>query len=381
MRDPFSEGAASAEVIFVLPPIVHYVSETSAIIGFELDAPIEGALLYRPVGDNAGGGEFRARALPPDRTYHQITLANLLPATTYEYVVRVGADGDYRQPLFAGAPWGSATFRTPPYGPPTRIVVIGDSGFGDPTTAALVNQMAALRPDLVIHTGDIVYSISEDASPLAAFTRKFFLPFAPLLRQAPFYPVVGNHEVYPEAFWQGAPFYYHVFPPLPGGSSGNRQWYAAAFGDVQFVMLDTQTFFGERGGADQQTWLAGRLYDPRFLLSIPVFHVTPFSSGLHPNDGQPVQAAWVPLFEWADVPLVLCGHEHYYERLIINNVTYVTSGGGSATLFVPGEPLPGSQSVSRSSHFVMLEIYPDRIALQAIDVNGVVIDEATITRD
>jgi predicted phosphodiesterase len=365
-----------ADAAFALPPIVQYVSETSAIIDFELDAPSAGALLYRPAG-----GEPHTSLLAPDRTYYQITLADLSPATTYEYAVRIGADGDYRQPLFAGAPWGNGTFHTPPYGPPLRIAVIGDSGFGDPVTATLASQMAAFHPDFVIHTGDVVYDMEEDSTPLAAFTRKFFLPFAPLLRQAPIYPVVGNHDVFQETFWQGAPFYYYAFPPLPDGSTGRRQWYALAFGDVQFVMLDTQTFFGEEGGAEQQTWLAERLFDPRYAITIPVFHVPPYSNGLHPGDGRPVQSSWVPLFEAANVPLVLCGHEHYYERLIVGGVTYVTSGGGSATLYVPGEPSPGSQIAVRLSHFVSLEIYPDRIALQAIDVSGWVIDQAIIPLD
>jgi predicted phosphodiesterase len=374
--DPLGADAAAAAVSFVLPPMVQWVSENGAIISFELDAPADGVLLYR-----VAGGELRASAFSSDRTYHQITLANLSPAAPYEYAVRVGAEGNYRQPLFAGAPWGDSTFRTPPYGPPVRIGVIGDSGYGDPVTEALVNQMAALRPDFVIHTGDVVYDMAEDASPIAAFAHKFFAPFAPVLRQGPLYPVVGNHDTDPETLWQGVPTYYYVFPPVPDGSVERRQWYTVAFGDVQFVMLDTETFFGEGGGADQQAWLAERLYDPRFSLTIPVFHVPPHTSGMHYGDGRPVEAAWEPLFQEADVALVLCGHEHFYEHLVVDGIDYVTSGGGSANLYAAGATYPGSEIVSRTSHFTMLEIYPDRITLQAIDLNGTVIDQVNITRD
>lgn len=372
--DLFDQSVSPADITFMLPPTVQHVSETGAVIHFELDAPGEGALFYRPVG-----GPISSHTLQPDRTAYHITLTGLLPATTYEYAVRIGADGDYRQPLFSGESWGTGAFRTPPYGPPMRIGVIGDSGYGQPVTYALAERMASFNPDFVIHTGDVVYEMAEDSSPHAAYARKFYAPFAPVLQQAPVYPVVGNHDVLPETFWEGDAFYYHAFPPIPDSSADRRQWYALEFGDVQIVMLDTQTFYGEGRREEQQVWLEERLADPRFSITITVFHVPPYGNGLHPNDGLPVQAAWVPLLKSANVPLVLCGHEHYYERLIINDVTYVTTGGGSAILYAPGEPLLGSQIVSRLSHFVLLEVFPDHIALRAINAEGAVIDQAIIS--
>ena len=374
--DPMGADATAASVSFALPPIVQQVSGNGAVITFELDSPAEGALLYRTVG-----GPIQASAFSSDRTYHQITLTGLSPATPYEYAVRIGAGSDYRQPFFSGAPWGTGAFRTPPYGPPIRIGVIGDSGYGDPVTAALVNRMAALRLDFVIHTGDVVYEMAEDASPVAAFARKFFTPFGPVLRQGPIYPVVGNHDLDPETYWQGMPMYYYVFPPEPYGSEGARRWYTVAVGDVQFVFLDTQAYFGEGRRSAQEAWLAERLADSRFADTIVVFHVPPHTSGMHYNDGRTVETAWASILQEAGVALVLCGHEHFYEHLVVDGIDYVTSGGGSANLYALGVPYPGSRIVSRTSHFTLLEIYPDRMALQAIDLNGAVIDEFSIPRD
>jgi hypothetical protein len=54
------------------------------------------------------------------------------------------------------------------------------------------------------------------------------------------------------------------------------------------------------------------------------------------------------------------------------------SGGGSSTLYAQGERLPESQLYVRKTHFVLLEIYTDRIELQAISKEGDVLDQAVI---
>ena len=86
--------------------------------------------------------------------------------------------------------------------------------------------------------------------------------------------------------------------------------------------------------------LKERLADPRFRITIPVFHVAPYSSSIvHPDDGLPVRYSWNWRFEQSKVPLVLSGHFHHYERLVANGITYIVSGGGSSTLYAQGELL------------------------------------------
>lgn len=372
-----------SDVSYRLPLVVQHVTETSAVLFFELDRPAEGKLLYWPSGPDAGG---QAQIdLDPQHTRHQITLDGLLPDTDYQAeVALVREDGLYQQPGFMGQSWGPIHFRTPSGQRPLRIGVIGDAGFGDQVTYGLAEQMATYDLDFVLHTGDVVYRIGENADPYEAYALKWYLPFAPLLRQMPVYTVIGNHDVEAAALWQGIPFYYQVFPPFadprfePSDYQGRNQWYAFAYGDVQFVMLDTQTFFGEGGRAEQDAWLQERLSDPRFAVTIPVFHVPPYTSGLHGSDGLTVRSTWSPQFTQAGVPLVLSGHDHNYERLTADNVTYIVSGGGSAVLYSLTAALPESQFFAKEHHFVLVEIYDDRIELQAIALGGQVIDRATL---
>ena len=99
---------------------------------------------------------------------------------------------------------------------------------------------------------------------------------------------------------------------------------------------------------------------------------------VHPDDGLPVRYSWNWRFEEANVPLVISGHFHHYERLVSGGITYIVSGGTSSTLYAQGESLSESQIYARETHFVLLEIYQDHIDLTAITFEGEIIDQAYI---
>jgi predicted phosphodiesterase len=240
---------------------------------------------------------------------------------------------------------------------------------------------------MVIHTGDVVYKMDENTSPYEAYTRKYYAIFSPLLHTMPVYTVVGNHDVEKATRLDGIPFYYYAFPPpefpLPviSETEGHNQWYAVAWNNIQFLMLDTQVFFGEQGRNEQDAWLSERLSDENFAQTIPVFHVPMYSDGIYPSDGLSIRASWQELFETANVPLVLSGHDHNYQRFLINDITYIISGGGSSVLYAQQSTKSGSMFFARQMHFVILEIYQDRIELKAIARGGETLEQAIIPLD
>lgn len=114
-----------------------------------------------------------------------------------------------------------------PHPAPRRIAVIGDTGCrikgghvqdcDDPEAwpfPALATAVAAARPDLVVHVGDYLYRESpcpDDDHGCAGshwgynwgtWQEDFFAPAAPLLAQAPFLFLRGNHETCKRA-WRG----------------------------------------------------------------------------------------------------------------------------------------------------------------------------------
>ena len=380
---PFAELPIS-EISYVLPLTVQQVSEPSAQLLFELDRAATGDLLLRDV--NHGSNFVQVIPISANITYQQVYLGPLEPDSEYEAVLGLHTpDGSYAQPAFLGEAWGSLRFHNQPTAEPLRVGVIGDSGFGEPVTAKLAEQMAGHPLDFVIHTGDLVYNAGENASTAEAFALKYFQPFAPLLHQLPVYPVPGNHDYAPDARIEGVPYYFHVFPPLADSSqagpspSRQRQYYTVVYQNIQFVFLDSQVYFGEPGKTEQEEWLDQRLKDDQFKYSVVITHVPPFTSSvIHPADSQPVRQAWHGKFAGAGVSLVLSGHSHNYERLVVNDVTYVVTGGGSSRLYPALNIDPHSQAFSVSSHFVLLEFFEDQIKILAIDKNGKILDRAQV---
>ena len=391
----FVEGELPAgPAAYLLPLTTRHLGEDRAVLFFELSEPGEGYLLYQEILP----GQLEAEVVPPGllevkaipfsaaETRQQLTLDGLTPGTEYLAVVGVkDAQGTLRQPAFLGENWGSVRFRTLSGRVPLRVGVFGDASFGDPATEALVQQMAGQDLDFVLHTGDVVAKIQENSGPVEAYALKYYQTLAPLLHQLPIYTVIGNHDYDQPARWKDSYFYYYAFPPFPdppfgdAPQQGKQQYYAFAVHGIQFLMLDSQVIFGVSGREAQAAWMAERLADPRFRYTIPVFHVSPFFSGaVHPEDQIPVRRSWHPVFASARVPLAVSGHSHHYERLAIDGITYIVSGGGSRILYAPGEVLPQSQVFARRTHFVLLEIYPDRIELSAVDKDGEWFDQAAV---
>jgi len=253
-----------SEISYVIPLTLQAVNEDSAVFLFELDRPAAGSLLLR----SADQAEEFVQAFPISSStpYQFFTVAPLEADREYEAILALQADdGAFKQPAFLGEPWGSVRFWTQQATEPLRVGVVGDSGFGESVTIKLVEQMASHPLDFVIHTGDVVYNAGENASPAEAFALKYFQPFAPLLHQLPIYAVPGNHEYAQDARIDGVPYYYHVFPPLLDSGqvdpspSERRQYYAIVYQNIQFIFLDSQVFFGEKGKTEQEEWLDQRL--------------------------------------------------------------------------------------------------------------------------
>ncbi|NDJ53055.1 MAG: hypothetical protein GYB68_08235 [Chloroflexi bacterium] len=380
--DSLTTLAYTEQVTYRLPPTIRHVTETSATLLFEFDEAVSGRLVYRSVDNQM------IRTLDFEQAErHLINLEGLQPDQRYEVSIALEQDGDLYAATFLGEFW-PLTFRTPDGAGEIRFGVIGDASFGDDSTVALIQQMAAADLNFALHTGDVVDETDPEANPIGSYQQKFYTPFAPLLHQMPVYTVPGNHDYDRDSRFQDAPFYYYAFaafdePRIPAGIGieGPNQFYAFGYGDVQFLMLDSQVFFGVQGREEQAAWMAERLADEQFRATIPVFHVSPYSSSsVHPTDGLPIRLTWPPLFAAAatNVPLVFSGHFHHYERNLTDGTTYIVTGGGSSTLYVPGDPLPGSQLYVRRTHYVDVTLSSDKIDLVAIALGGEILDEISI---
>lgn len=253
--------------------------------------------------------------------------------------------------------------------PPSRVhlAVAGDTGTGDAAEAATSSQMinqadANGSYDALLLLGDMIYEDGELEWVDDAVTD----PFAALLDDGTtLVPVLGNHDYASGEQSQ-----------IMSALGRDATWYATRIGPLRLIVLDT-----ERTADQHQTrWLRSTLRAPQppGTWTIAAMHKPAYSAGYHGSDLD-VRARWTPLFEKYEVPLVLAGHDHDYQRSEpINNITYVVSGAG-AKLRQTGHADFTAVSAS-TRHFIDMHVYDNRLVLRAIDQNGTLVDRFTITR-
>ncbi|MFV2081354.1 MAG: metallophosphoesterase [bacterium] len=217
------------------------------------------------------------------------------------------------------------------------IVVYGDSRTGHSAHAWIMEGIATIKPSAVFHTGDLVGN-GNDPDDWKTFNRIA----SKLPPGTPIYPALGNHE-------KESPLYFNNFT-LPG----NERWYSVEISGIHLAILDTGTDLSP--GSTQYQWLENDLstIGPGINFIAVVFHYPPYSTGKHGEDEKGLRSKIVPLFEQYGVDLVFNGHDHNYERLLINGVQYIVTGGGGAPLRSQARTSPGSLIYKKVHHFVVI---------------------------
>lgn len=215
--------------------------------------------------------------------------------------------------------------------------------------------------DGLLLLGDLIYETGD-----ADLTRSSVLtPFADVLEDAELIPVLGNHD-YKSGEQQ----------QINSELGRDSTWYVQTVGSLRIIVLDSNQVENEQ----QTTWLRDVLAEPQpdQTWTIAAMHHPAYSAGDHGSDMK-VRKTWEPLFDGADVPLVLAGHDHDYQRSSPQmGVTYVVSGAG-AKLRPTGRESFTAVSTS-TLHYVDLSVYDDRLEARAIDQGGELIDSFTLTR-
>jgi predicted phosphodiesterase len=329
---------------------VQNVSARSAVIAWMSEEPGAGFVEYGEtpeLGHERGDGRTGKR--------HAVTLSGLRPGSRYYYRV-------------AGAQ-KTASFRTAPEGPGSgfTFAVVGDSGTGSKAQRAVAGLLERMRPDLILHTGDVVYPKGDNAD----YDPKFFAPYHRIIGSVPVFPSLGNHDVETK---NGAPYLENFHLPHNNPEDTER-YYSFDWGNAHFVALDSELYYDDGGGdpGRQKAWLERDLGETRQPWKFVFFHRPPYSSSEHGSD-LVVREDLEPILARHGVDLVFSGHDHDYERTVqIKGVTYVVTGGGGKDLYEAGEC--EWTAFSRSAHHaVRVRMDGERLRLEAAEPNGVVMD-------
>ncbi len=279
---------------------------------------------------------------------HHARLRQLRPGSDYLYVVQ-----------HDGAAPDAGAFRTAPVGrAPFTLTSFGDQSVPQVTWAA--DGTVALNANTSAAAGDVVAGI-ERVAPLFHLLNgdlcyanidpdrvrtwnEFFTNNTRSARFRPWMPAAGNHENEkgngPIGF--GAFQTYFMLPSTETDPELANLWYAFTVGSMRVIVLQNDdnclqdggdNYVNGYSGGRQITFLERELRAARSSRDIDwvvvAMHQVMISSADFNGADLGLRQKYGPLFDKYGVDLVVCGHEHHYERSLA--VRGVVSGSETLT--------------------------------------------------
>lgn len=370
-------------------------STTSRTFMWQSDYAEENPVVeYRQAGDDDSLMQLPASsdAFSDDgvTTYiHTAAVSDLKPGTAYEY--RVGA-GDKR------SSWQS--FHTA-QGHDFKALIFPDSQSSDYSVWAATAQPAWQRnqdAQFFINMGDLVDN-GQDHYQWNAW----FDVVGDMIARIPVVPLLGNHETYDKDWKVRMPeAYLHLFAlPRIDREKYQNQFYSFDYGDVHFVVLNTQSQeladFEPSLDEDEVAWFKEDMAKTTKKWKIVLMHKDPLQYGFA-NRPQPREEGfspegrlWMPLFDQYGVDAVLSAHLHTYrDRGHIRNFQRDESGplylitGVAGNVQYPG--LWKQHSLDKyvapqpeTDNYMTLEATDDSLTFRSFLPDGQLLEEKSIS--
>ncbi|MEN8121571.1 MAG: metallophosphoesterase [Bacteroidota bacterium] len=306
---------------------------------------------------------------------HKSIITSLRPNTTYSYDV-----------LNDGTSKGKGSFTTfHKNTKPFHFAVLGDTRTRHEVHQKIVDRIIDEKPSLVVNTGDLVGNGNNMED-----WEHFFRVNDKLIRNIPYYTVIGNHE-------RDSENYYDFFS-MPG----NESYYFFSVGDALFIILDmegphynTPSYLINRKSKEafwtntnkvyfeeEKKWLENILTlnnDAGYIFVF--FHPTYYS--IHRSrvkEAEQRRKYWGDIFERYKVTAVLNGHDHYYHHAEHGGTHYIVTAGGGAPLYNTNAIQPETVKYKKIEHFMRIDVGKKQAIMKAIDINGELIEEINVNR-
>lgn len=314
---------------------------------------------------------------------HTVTLAHLKPDTRYVY--RIGN----------GEQWvRDGMFKTEGLKSEFKFLLFGDSQSAnyDVWKTTFHNAYQNNRTSkFFVNVGDLVDNGQKNEE-----WRNWFQAVAAYSGQIPAVPVVGNHETYTLEGNFSLPVYFTKQFMLPqNGPDGLKgQVYSFDYGDVHFVILDSQ--FGEERQflpdslSLQKEWLAQDLAATDKLWKIVFMHRPAYHNRI--KESQPdATAQFVPIFDQYGVDAVFSGHDHVNARTpklkagepLSSGTIYSTAGrSGTKTYDTVGSKEWNEQFFNPVDQptYTVAQVAGNVFYVQVFKQDGTLVDEWSLTK-
>ena len=327
---------------------------------------------------------------------HEATLTGLTPKTKYEY--RVGYGSDRRSDWYSLETAGASVY---------DVLIYPDSQSGDYSQwEEIVKDSAHRNPRtaLYISMGDLVDNGEQDYQ-----WRTWLNSIRPLSANVPLATTLGNHEMYTLDWKMREPYAYLNYFAVPPNRNEifNRRYYSYDFGDVHYVVLDTQLY--ESNHEDNHDTHHPDLYDVQIQWlrqdlaanikkwTVVLMHRDPFQYAIdRPGASRDVGfneegVLFMPIFDEFNVDLVLSAHLHSYRnRGHVRNFNRDASGPLYILTGIAGDtrrpkwkehPLDVYVAPDRDkNNYMAMTVTPNKLIVKAFLPDGTQLDESVIEK-
>jgi hypothetical protein len=317
---------------------------------------------------------------------HTATLTGLQPGMHYIY--RVGSDWSWSEQYH----FTTAQAKRDRY----KFLVFGDSqSVNYDVWRTTLHQAYQVNSDAAffVNMGDLV-----DAGQEYGQWYRWFNAAHGVLETIPCMPLVGNHETYVPGGKPARPtlFTDQFKLPMNGPAGLKGQVYSFDYGDVHFVMLDTQ--IGEEGPfvtdmlAKQKIWLADDLAASKQKWKLIFVHRPLYNNKAEGNSI--IQAGFAPIIDKYHGDIVFTAHDHVYARTYPLYGGKVVNSAADGTIYV-ATGRSGTKTYSDSlakdwdeffynpldePNYLTVEVAGNLLTVKAFKQSGELIDGWNITK-
>lgn len=262
----------------------------------------------------------------------------------------------------------------------TSFALWADSQGGWEKFENILHQINLANPDFTIGVGDLVGNgrLESDYQKLL----QYLSPIA-----VPHYLFPGNHD-YDGSYQSWIP---EAFQKILK-TDNQKNYFSWQSGPCAFIGLDPNENFpvSVTEDSDQHIWFQKEIKSDKWTNAtwkIILVHQPPFSQGWQRYQGEKsIENLLRPVWESGLADLVVSGHTHDYERLILNHRKGKTAflilggaGGGMESDDIK-EAYPKMDVLIRKHHFGWIEADNKKLDFKAIGLSGEVIDSFSLEK-
>jgi hypothetical protein len=251
-----------------------------------------------------------------------------------------------------------------------NFMVFGDSRISFPSSPIppaykqILKETNLINPDLVFHTGDLVFGYGDSAQELKDEYASISNLMSTVIPKI--YYVPGNHD-YQNQYTTA------LFVKLTGQKEG---YFSVKHKGATFIVLNTD-IPGQVGdvAGEQRLWLEKELEKNKYSSTIFIFMHRPLFSFLIPDADKKGEYSHSPEYDFVSeaarkslldlitkykVTAVFAGHEHLYYRVDYEGIPFITLGGGGAAFSAPPEK-------GGFYHYMIVSVSGDKVKLELME--------------